>query len=130
MYVGVGTPPPPARQVGQRQPKPPSRHGDQGGGGGGWANGLPCHPPPHKAIFFPPRAHARARLSTGWALNRCFAWTFGTATVLAQGGWGGEGHGLKQKKIGRCLHTIAEVFNVRSAPTRPSTCFRVYSTGL
>ena len=27
------TPPPPARQVGQPQPKPPSRHGDQGGGG-------------------------------------------------------------------------------------------------
>ena len=53
MHVGVG-PPPPARQVGQRQPKPPSRHGDQGGGGGDWANGLPCHPPPRKAIFFPP----------------------------------------------------------------------------
>ena len=33
MYVGVG-PPPLARQVGQPQPKPPSRHGDQGGGGG------------------------------------------------------------------------------------------------
>ena len=49
MYVGVGPPPPPpARQVGQPQPKPPSRHGDQGGGGGGWANGLPCHPPPAK----------------------------------------------------------------------------------
>ena len=43
------TPPPPlSRQVGQRQPKPPSRHGDQGGGGGVWANGLPCHPPPAK----------------------------------------------------------------------------------
>ena len=41
-------PPPPARQEGQPQPKPPSRHGDQGGGGGGWANGLPCHPPPAK----------------------------------------------------------------------------------
>ena len=38
----------PARQVGQPQPKPPSRHGDQGGGGGGWANGLTCHPPPAK----------------------------------------------------------------------------------
>ena len=48
------TPPPQARQVGQPQPKPPSRHGDQGGGGGGWANGLPCHPSPRKAIFFPP----------------------------------------------------------------------------
>ena len=52
---GRTPPPPPARQVGQPQPKPPSRHGDQGGGGGGgWANGLPCHPPPRKAIFFAP----------------------------------------------------------------------------
>ena len=25
-------------------------------------------------------------LSTGWALNRCFAWTFGTVTLLARGG--------------------------------------------
>ena len=35
------TPPPPARQVGQRKPKPPSRHGDQGVRGGGmgkWAS--------------------------------------------------------------------------------------------
>ena len=31
------------------------------------------------------RAQARACLSTGSALNRCFAWTFGTASVLAQG---------------------------------------------
>ena len=48
MFVGVGPPPPPARQVGQPQPKPPSQHGDQGGEGGRWANGLPCHPPPAK----------------------------------------------------------------------------------
>ena len=48
------TPPPPARQVGQPQPKPPSRHGDQGGGGGGWANGLPCHPPPPPQSNFLP----------------------------------------------------------------------------
>ena len=46
--LGSDPPPPPARQEGQPQPKPPSRHGDQGGGGGGWANGLPCHPPPAK----------------------------------------------------------------------------------
>ena len=44
-------PPALARQVGQPQPKPPSRHGDQGGGGGGWANGLPCHPPPPAKQF-------------------------------------------------------------------------------
>ena len=31
---------------------------------------------------------ARSCLSTGWALNRCFAWTSGTAAVLAQGGGG------------------------------------------
>ena len=30
-----------------------------------------------------------ACLSPGWALNRCFAWTFGTAAVLAQGEGGG-----------------------------------------
>ena len=32
------------------------------------------------------RARAWACLSTGWALNRCFAWPFGTAAVLAQRG--------------------------------------------
>ena len=31
---------------------------------------------------------ARSCLSTGWALNRCFAWGCGTAAVLAQGGGG------------------------------------------
>ena len=31
---------------------------------------------------------ARSCLSTGWALNRCFAWGFGTVAVLAQGGGG------------------------------------------
>ena len=55
------TPPPQARQVGQPQPKPLSRHGDQGGGGGGWANGSPCHPPPRKAIFFPPNQNRGER---------------------------------------------------------------------
>ena len=54
-YVCWGrTPRPPAQQVGQPQPEPPSRHGDQGGGGGRWANELPCHHSPRKAIFFPP----------------------------------------------------------------------------
>ena len=33
-------------------------------------------------------AQAPACLSTGWALNRCFAWIFRTAAVLAQGGGG------------------------------------------
>ena len=61
---------PPARQVGQPQPKPPSRT-RRPRRGGGWANGLPCHPPPppRKAIFFPPSrpsdwqraSHARRR---------------------------------------------------------------------
>ena len=32
------------------------------------------------------RAHARPCLSMGWALNRSFAWTFGTVAVLAQAG--------------------------------------------
>ena len=36
---------------------------------------------------------ARSCLSAGWALNRCFAWGFGTAAVLAQGG----GAGYKRK---------------------------------
>ena len=35
---------------------------------------------------------AQACLSTGWALNRCFAWFFGTAAVLAQGGGRGTVH--------------------------------------
>ena len=47
-----------------------------------------AHPHPH--LRAPPhcRAHARPCLSTGWALNRRFDLTFGTATVLAQGGGG------------------------------------------
>ena len=28
---------------------------------------------------------AQSSLSTGWALNRCFAWIFGTTAVLVQG---------------------------------------------
>ena len=64
MYVGVGPPPPPARQVGQPQPKPPSRHGDQGGGGAGWANGLPCHPPPAKQFSSRPSPTLGLRGST------------------------------------------------------------------
>ena len=35
--------------------------------------------------------HTQAQpcLSTGWALNRCFAWGFGIVAVLAQGGGAG-----------------------------------------
>ena len=43
-----------------------------------WAVMCVCHHVCH--------AQARSCLSTGWALNRCFAWFFGTAAVLAQGG--------------------------------------------
>ena len=45
-------PPPPARQVGQPQPKPPSRHGDQGGGGGGVGQmGFRAIPPPQSKFL-------------------------------------------------------------------------------
>ena len=48
----------------------------------------PRHPhlraPPHVCCH----AHAQPCLSTGWALNRHFDLTFGTAAVLAQGGGG------------------------------------------
>ena len=51
----------------------------------------PRHPhlraPPHVCCHVC-RAHARPCLSTGWALNRRFDLTFGTAAVLAQGGGG------------------------------------------
>ena len=51
----------------------------------------PRHPhlraPPHVCCHVC-RAHARPCLSTGWALNRRFDQTFGTAAVLAQGGGG------------------------------------------
>ena len=47
--LGSDPPPPPARQVGQPQPTPPSRHGDQGGGGGGVGEmGFRSIPPPAK----------------------------------------------------------------------------------
>ena len=45
-----------------------------------WAIMCVCHHVCH--------TQARSCLSTGWALNRCFAWFFGTVAVLAQGGGG------------------------------------------
>ena len=36
------------------------------------------------------RTQSQYCLSTGWALNRCFAKVFGTAAVLVQGAQGGE----------------------------------------
>ena len=51
----------------------------------------PRHPhlraPPHVCCHVC-RTHARPCLSMGWALNRRFDLTFGTAAVLAQGGGG------------------------------------------
>ena len=51
----------------------------------------PRHPhlraPPHICCHVC-HAHARPCLNTGWALNRRFDLTFGTASVLAQGGGG------------------------------------------
>ena len=53
----------------------------------------PFAAPRHSYLWAPPhvcshvcRAHARPCLSMGWALNRRFDPTFGTAAVLAQGG--------------------------------------------
>ena len=45
-----------------------------------WAIMCVCHHVCH--------TQARPCLSTGWALNRCFAWFFGTVAVLVQGGGG------------------------------------------
>ena len=53
-------PPPPHGRSGTPALNPPSRHGGQGGGRGGWENGLPCPPPPHRAIFFRPGGRGRA----------------------------------------------------------------------
>ena len=45
-----------------------------------WAIMCVCHHVCH--------TQAQSCLSMGWALDRCFAWVFGTAAVLAQGGGG------------------------------------------
>ena len=50
--------------------------------------------------------HARPCLSTGWALNHCFAWTFGTTAVHAQGGGGYFlKHELPSPKMGGGVQT-------------------------
>jgi hypothetical protein len=59
-----------------------------------WAVMCVCHHVCH--------TQARSCLSTGWALNRCFAWVFGTAAVLAQGGGGVRGDDGPSSN-GRCL---------------------------
>ena len=45
-----------------------------------WAIMCVCHHVCHK--------QTRSCLSTGWMLNHCFAWVFGTVAVLVQGGGG------------------------------------------
>ena len=44
---------------------------------------------------------AQSCLSTGWALNRCFAWFFGTAAMLAQGGGRGKCGTVNVRRRGR-----------------------------
>ena len=44
-------------------------------------------------------ANASLKLSTGWAWNRCFACTFGTAAVLVQGGGRGGVHGNQKEGV-------------------------------
>ena len=49
-------------------------------------------------------AHARPCLSTGWALNRRFGLTAGTAAVLAQGGGGYLGRLLAEAAHDSAIH--------------------------
>ena len=50
------------------RPPPPPSTATKEGEGGGWANGIPCHPPPpRKAIFFPPWPGYWAFRSFGFA---------------------------------------------------------------
>ena len=55
---------------------------------------------------------ARSCLSTGWALNRCFAWFFGTAVVLAQGG----GRGMLTPHVPRLCHPFIAKAGVAPPP--------------
>ena len=61
-------------------------------------------------------AHARPCLSTGWALNRRFGLTFGTAAVLAQGGGGSDNEPrlIIGNAMGTAMHVglVAYVFIV------------------
>ena len=64
-------------------------------------------------------ANASLKLSTGWALNRCFAWTCGTAAVRAQGG--GGYHYVEHHSV----HLFATLWDspLRAAPAkRPLGC--------
>ena len=54
-----------------------------------WAIMCVCHHVCH--------TQAWSCVSTGWALNRCFAWFFGTVAVLAQGGGGVESKDSENK---------------------------------
>ena len=69
-----------------------------------WAIMCVCHHVCH--------TQAGSCLSTGRALNRCFAWFFGTVAVLAQGGGGVRGKGGRiesgeqQGSLNGCLHTV------------------------
>ena len=65
-----------------------------------WAIMCVCHNACHM--------QARSCLSTGWALNRCFAWFFGTVAVLAQGGGGVRGWGVvgSQPRVGDFVFQI------------------------
>ena len=66
----------------------------------------PRHPhlraPPHVCCHVC-HTHARPCLCTGWALNRRFDLTFGTATVLAQGG-GGVGGTMGRLSTTECTY--------------------------
>ena len=57
-------------------------------------------------------AQAQACPSMGWAMGRCFAWTFGTVAVLVQGERGGGGNEL----FFRCTH--------QNTPNFPQTVAR------
>ena len=65
---------------------------------------------------------AQSCLSTGWAFNRCFAWGFGTAAVLAQGGGRGTVENARGNLEGdahrRCMA------NVRCCPSDPPSPVR------
>ena len=70
-----------------------------------WAIMCVCHHVCHM--------QARSCLSTGWALNRCFAWFFGTVAVLAQGGGGGVS-GLDSDAVPRVAVLCGHDYDIRT----------------